>query len=181
MAGASAGDTSAVRSKKIVLALGGGPSHFIGEPGVPRHLLTRIDPIGAAWSARIMWHPEHRLRIGFESGHVHLYSYSIEEPGVEGSVRLTGIPLLLQWSMPIGERFEVLAGYGTYRLTSELDYLGKVRSSFYSQGYAAAVACKLPLTDELGLAMELKWMNAFVTRHHMIALLFRLDIDLHEW
>ena len=181
MAGASTGDTSAVRSKKLALALGGGASHFLGTPGVPLHLRTRTHPIGAAWSARIMWHPEHRLRVGFESGHVHLYSYSIEEPGLEGSLRLTGIPLLLQFAMPIGEHFEVYAGYGTYRLTSDLEFLGNVRSSFYSQGYAAAVAYELPLRDRCVLAMELKWMNAFVTRHHILALQLRVGLDLKKW
>ncbi|MDQ3101781.1 MAG: hypothetical protein M3R08_10380, partial [Bacteroidota bacterium] len=90
-------------------------------------------------------------------------------------------PLLLQWSMRITPRLEAYAGWGTYRLTSTLKYLGTSRSSSFSQGYVAAVSYGIPLGKQIDTAVELKWMNAYVTQHQWLVLQFRLDWKFLEW
>ncbi|MDQ3100219.1 MAG: hypothetical protein M3R08_02430, partial [Bacteroidota bacterium] len=121
----------------MVFTLGAGASYFASEPGVPQHLDTEVKISGRAFSARLMWHPGHLIRVGLESGFTDLYSYSIES-GKKRSVAVQAIPILLQWSMRITPRLEAYAGWGTYRLTSTLKYLGTSRSSSFSQGYVAA-------------------------------------------
>ena len=122
----------------------------------------------------MMWHPEHLIRVGLETGWMDLYSYSIDGPGEQGSVNVKAIPLLLIWSMRVTPRVEAYAGWGTYRLSSTLDLLGRSRSSAYSQGYVAAVAYVFPIGEKLNTAIEVKWMNAFVTGHQLLALQARL-------
>jgi hypothetical protein len=174
------GDTTAIISK-LVLSVGGGPVWHPAPVGVPSHLQTTPKPFGSSAFARVMWHPRYLLRVGIESGYTHLYRYSIDGPGPKGSVGLSAIPILLQWSMRVSPRLEAYAGWGTYRLTSSLEYLGKVSSSFFSQGYVAAFAFRQPLHDRTALALELKYMNSFVTGHHLLALQIRLDGDLLKW
>ncbi len=176
----AAGDTTATE-KKLMLSLGGGPVWHPAAVGVPDHLKTTVRPFGSSAFARVMWHPGYLLRVGIESGWTHLYRYRIDGPGPQGSVMLSGIPLLLQWSMQVAPHWEVHAGWGTYRLTSSLEYLGKVESSFFSQGYVAAASFRQPLRKRTALALELKYMNAFVTGHHLLALQIRLDGDILVW
>ena len=174
-------DTIMAAPRKLVISGAAGISWFAAIPGLPSHLETRVHRLGPSFSGRVMWHPGYLLRAGIESGHTHLYSYDLEAAGTSGSVRLDGVPLLVQFAMPVGERVEVYAGYGTYRLTSTLDFLGRVRTSFFSQGYSAALAYRIPLQDRWGMVMELKWMNAFVTGHHVLALQWRMDLDAWRW
>ena len=176
-----AGDSTDVRVRKLVLSLGGGSSYFLGEAGVPGHLNTVPQRFGPALTARLMWHPEHLIRVGVESGWVHFYGYSMEGNGIKGSADLSAIPLLLQWSMRIGPRLQVFAGWGTYRLHSTLELLGRTRSASFSQGYAAAISYSLPLSDRFDAAIEAKWMNAFVTQHHLLAVQCRIDWKFLEW
>jgi hypothetical protein len=173
-------DTTLTRQRQLVLSAGIGPSWFASPPGVPEHLHTDVNRWGGSVSGRLMWHPEHLLRLGVESGWTRLYSYDLHA-GEDGSLHLSGIPLLVQFSMPLGPHVEVFVGYGTYRLTSRLNYLGEVNSSFFSQGYAAALAYHIPLNTRSRMAMELKYMNAFVTGHHILALQWRMDLALHQW
>ncbi len=178
--GATAMDTTATR-RSLVFTLGAGGVFHPGAPGVPAHLTTRVQRLGPGFTACLMWRPEHRLSLGVESGWTNVYTYSIEGPGERGSLQLSAIPLLLQWSMRITPRLDVYAGWGTYRLTSALDYLGTVRSALYSQGYVAAVSYRFPFGERFDGAVELKWMNAFVTQHHLIAVQWRLDWRFLQW
>ncbi|HEX2617303.1 MAG TPA: hypothetical protein VHL57_07150, partial [Flavobacteriales bacterium] len=130
----------------VVVQVGGGASLYPGPMGTPTHLSTQAHALGWSGSVRVMWHPDHRLRVGIESGRVDLYRYTIDGPGEAGSVRLTAVPLLLMWSMPITKHVALYAGYGTYLLQSELDYFGRVRSQKFSLGYAAALSYVRPLS-----------------------------------
>ncbi len=174
-------DTTLVRTKQLVLTMGGGASTYLGIPGTPDHLRSDVSKTGSAFSARLMWYPEHLIRVGMESGLVDLYSYRIQDNGNTGSVSLRVIPLLLQWSMRIGSRVQAFAGWGTYRSISTLNYLGRSRSASYAQGYSAALSYSIPISDRFDAALEAKWMNTFVTRHHVLALQCRIDLKLAEW
>src|SRR5262245_20186893 len=62
----------------LVLYAGGGATLYPAAPGTPAHLMTRTTSIGPSAFARLMWLPDHRLRVGFESGWTTVYSYTIE-------------------------------------------------------------------------------------------------------
>jgi hypothetical protein len=174
-------DSTQADKYALVLYAGGGLSLYPTHPGVPSHLDTRTDNLGPSVCARLMWLPDHRLRVGFESGWTTLYSYTIEGPGPKGRVEQVAVPLLLMWSMPLTKRFSVLAGYGTYRITSKLDYLGTTRASTFSLGYAAALSYVYPLGETVGLDLEVKWYNATETRHTLLAAQLQLVWKLHRW
>jgi hypothetical protein len=165
----------------LVLYAGGGLSWYPGEAGTPKQLDTRSQRLGPSATARLMWLPDHRLRVGFESGWTTLYSYTIEGPGPKGRVQQMAVPLLLMWSMPLTRRFSLFAGYGTYRLTSKLDYLGITRSSTFSLGYAAALSYVLPLGPTTSISFEGKWYNAAETRHTVLAFQTELVWKLYRW
>lgn len=165
----------------MVLYAGGGLSLYPVAAGVPSHLDTRIRYLGPSACVRLMWLPDRRLRVGFESGWSTLYSYTIEGPGPRGRVDQVAVPLLLMWSMPITKRFSLFAGYGTYRITSKLDYLGTSTAATFSLGYAAALSYVYPLSRTVGVDLEVKWYNAAETRHTLLLAQLQLVWKLHRW
>ena len=123
---------------------------------------------------RIMWHPDHRLRVGFETGYTNFYSYTNKNGDNIGKVTLSAIPILVVWSIPIIKRVNLFAGFGSYRLTTHLNYLGKVNSSTYSLGSSIAIDYVQPITKKLGLAAEFKWTDAFQTKDNLAGLQVQL-------
>lgn len=119
---------------------------------------------------RVMWHPNYRLRVGIETGYTNFYSYSIKNGEKTGNVTLSAIPMLIVWSVPIVKRVNLFAGFGSYYLTTHLNYQGKVNSSSYSLGSNLAINYVQPITKKLGIAAEFKWINAFQTKDNQIAL-----------
>ena len=119
---------------------------------------------------RVMWHPNYRLRVGVETGYTNFYSYSIINGDKTGKVTLSAIPILIVWSIPIVKRVNLFAGFGSYYLTTHLNYQGKVNSSSYSLGSNLAINYVQPITKKLGIAAEFKWINAFQTKDNQIAL-----------
>jgi hypothetical protein len=165
----------------LVLYTGGGIAYYPQLPPTPSHLATRSTSNGPGFTARIMWLSDHRLRVGIESGWITFYSYDIVEPAQPGRLELTGVPLLLMWSMPITQRFSLFAGYGTYRITSRLDYITRTEASMFSLGYAAALSYVYPFSERIGAAMEVKWYNAAETRHTILSAQVQLVWKLHSW
>jgi hypothetical protein len=179
--GPSRPDSAQAHTYALVLYATGGCSWYPAVPGVPGHLETRTTTWAPSATGRLMWLPDHRLRVGLESGWTPLYAYTIDGPGPHGKVEQTVVPLLLMWSMPITKHFSLFAGYGTYRLTSKLDYLGTTRASTFSLGYAAALSYVHPLTGTVGLDAELKWYNPAETRHHLLLGQLGLVWKLYRW
>lgn len=174
-------DSTQADKYALVLYVGGGLSWYPKVAEVPVHLDARAQPLGASMSARLMWLPDRRLRVGFESGWTPVYTYDIEGPGPKGRVEMVAVPLLLLWSMPVTKRLSLFAGYGTYRLTSTLHYLGTTRASTFSLGYAASLSYVVPFSPTLGLAIEGKWYNAVETRHTLLCGQVQLVWKLHQW
>ena len=174
-------DSTQAGKYALVLYATGGLSWYPAVPGVPSQLDTRATTWAPSGTARLMWIPDHRLRVGFESGWTPLYSYTIEGPGPRGRVEQVAVPLLLMWSMPITKHFSLFAGYGTYRLTSKLDYLGTTHSSTFSLGYAAALSYVYPLSKTVGLDAEVKWYDAAETRHTLLLAQIGLVWKLYHW
>jgi hypothetical protein len=94
---------------------------------------------------------------------------------------LTAIPILITWSMPVVKRLHVFAGFGTYFLTTHLDYKGKVKSKNLSLGSNIALAYQQPVSKNLRLALEAKWMNAYVSRNSALSLQLLLAWKFLEW
>src|SRR5215218_5899382 len=86
----------------LVLYVGGGLGYYASSTGAPDYLqpdLAKINPVG---TVRIMWHPDHLLKAGLETGVVRFYSYTLKDSaGKTGKIAFNATPILLEWSMSL--------------------------------------------------------------------------------
>jgi hypothetical protein len=170
------------RKKSLVLYLGGGISQYTAAINTqPIGLQTNIKRTSATATIRVMWHPQYRLRVGLESGYVNFYSYNLKNGNNNGSVSLTAIPVLITWSMVLVKRLQIFAGFGSYFLTSRLNYLGKVQSPSHSLGSNIALSYVQPISKNLGIAAEAKWTDAFQTKDQAMSLQVQMRWKFLEW
>lgn len=145
-------------SYALVAYVGGGWAQYISTPGSPADLPVDYTKGGLAGTVRLMWEPDHLLRLGIETGWTAMYSYDIQD-ATGGKMSLGAVPLLLVWSMQF-QRFHIFVGTGYYQLQSNLEYGTSTNVTTWSMGWMAAAAYEYPLSRDFGLAGELKWMNA---------------------
>jgi hypothetical protein len=164
-------DTLVKRRQSLVLQIGGGLSAYVAPITIkPIELPGSIKRTSVSGTVRLMWYPNYRLRLGIESGFINFYSYRIKNADVPGKVNLDAIPLLVVWSMQIVRRVNVYAGFGTYFLTTKLDYKGKVESKAFVLGSNIALSYTQPISKNFGIAAEAKWMNSFETKDYAVGL-----------
>jgi hypothetical protein len=163
------------RKHYFVLHIGGGFSTYVAPINISSiGLPNSIKRNSVAFTARLMWYPNHRLRVGFETGYTNFYSYKVSNGNKKGSVNLNAIPLLIVWSMPIVKRVNIFAGFGSYILASQLNYNGIVNSKTFSLGSNIALSYTQPFSKRAGIAAEAKWMNAFETKDAALSLQVQL-------
>lgn len=91
-------------------------------------------------TTRLMWQPEHLLRIGLESGYVPLYLIETKEAqSVFGetdiTISLDALPIMFIFSMEVHSKFEIYGGIGGFILFSEMNsFDNKVSSISWSNG-----------------------------------------------
>ena len=164
-------DTLVKRRQSLVLQIGGGLSSYIAPVNIkPIELPGSIKRNSMGVTVRLMWYPNYRLRFGIETGFLNFYSYHIKNGNLTGKVNLDAIPLLAVWSMQIVRRVNAYAGFGTYFLTTQLDYSGKVKSKALVLGSNIALSYTQPISSNVGIAAEAKWMNAFETKDYTLGL-----------
>ncbi|MBD2754768.1 hypothetical protein [Spirosoma validum] len=155
----------------FVMTVGSGLSFYSTHLGVPAALeQTHVSRFGVPATLRMMWYPDHRLRIGLETGWTTMYSYRGHVSGEPAHVYVSLVPILLVFSMPmawlsgtersIARRFAATVGTGVYLNHSRLDYLGTVLTNTNSLGWMAAGSYTQPIGRRLRVAGELKWYDA---------------------
>jgi len=91
-------------------------------------------------TSRLMWQPEHLLRIGLESGYVPLYLIETKEAQsvfgeTDVTISLDVVPVLFVFSMALHQKVELFGGIGGFVLLSEMDsFDNKVSSVSWSNG-----------------------------------------------
>ena len=165
----------------LVLYTGGGLSYYTPQPGVPENIETKTNLFGICSTFRLMWQPDHLLRVGIETGKIPFYSYTIRDNNYSGELKLSAIPVLLVWSMPITKKFNVFIGYGYYLLKSKLDYAGKTNSSAWSIGWNAAASYIHPVSENVGIAGELKWMESSNAKNTVLIFQLQLAWKFLKW
>ncbi len=158
-----------IRQYALVLYAGGGIATYTSDI-INQGLQISSKRTYPDASIRVMWHPNHRLRVGFETGYTNFFSYAIRDGNNIGNITLSAIPILVVWSTPILKRINLFAGFGSYYLTTHLNYQGKVNSSSFSLGSNIAINYVQPINKKLGIAAEFKWINAFQTKDNQLAL-----------
>ncbi len=120
-------------------------------------LLPReADNRGPNATFRVQWKPDHRLRVGLETGLMRFTSAAgvvRDSSGVTDprSIYLDGVPLLITFSMNF-DRLTINAGAGYYLMLSSLRGEGAVTfSSQLDYGIAFSAEYLFPVTERLGL------------------------------
>lgn len=160
----------------------GGPGYYVSNKGAPPFLTRNISNLSHVASVRIMWHPDHLLHLGLETGQLTFYTYKFRDSAnTEGSVRLSAIPVLVEYNMAVTKRLNLFAGTGVYFLRTNLDYRGKTTSQKLSIGWMAAGSYIHPLSANVGLGTEIKWMNAAETSNGILSVQLQLVWKFLNW
>lgn len=112
---------------------------------------------------RLMWTPEHLLRVGLESGYHYLYSYEATISDAEfGTTKanssLTSVPLFFVAAMKVLPSVEILGGIGpTFLNTYFNSYDVETESSQVSTSYFVAGRYEHPLSESLSIGGEINY------------------------
>lgn len=113
--------------------------------------------LGNALGGRLVWHPNHLLAVGVQSGFVFFSADDLIIDGVEsGRAGLAAVPLHLVVTMS-SRRFEFGIGLGLYQLQSiwRLRGVQRAESSEYEYGINPWVGYDFPISDRLTLGPEI--------------------------
>lgn len=145
---------------KVNITFGGGYSYYISSLQIDK--LKKFQP---GFTTRIMWQPEHKLRVGIESGYQKLYSlfregfFSPEYGTTDVDLRLSAIPILLVFSMEIHPGVEIDAGIGEYILLTYVNsYNNTVVSYSFTNGFLLGGSYHFPLTNSLQIGATFRWL-----------------------
>lgn len=148
----------------LVAYASGGMGYYLSNRGAPAYLNPTLQKWNPSGTLRILWHPDHLLKAGWETGYVTFYSYDLKDSANRGgSVAMRAIPVLLEFSMSLKNRLNIFAGSGIYFLRTDLDYAGKVSSRKVTIGWMAAASYIQPLGTQTGIGAEVKWLYASET------------------
>jgi len=162
-----------------------------GGAGYARYITdmdqSGLNQNGIASSIRVMWQPEHLLRIGLESGYNSLFSY--EESNIDtefgptdAQSSVTSIPLLFVVAMQITPAFDISVGIGPSFLKTSFDAFGwHTTSSQVSISYYLATRYYYPLDQNLSLGGELRWYQIQKLEDSTLSLQFFLSYHLLSW
>lgn len=177
-------EASTTRSKKysLILYLNGGYGFFPSNSVAPAYLKPKLSRLNPVTTARIMWKPDHRLKAGFETGFMTFYSYELTDAdGKPGKVSLDAIPLLLEFSISLKKHLNLFAGPGFYIVKTNLNYAGQTKASTVNPGWMAAIDFTEPITKDLSLGAEAKWLYAAETARGSFGLQLQLTYRFFRW
>ena len=133
----------------------------------------KVDENSLGFNGRIMWEPEHRLALGFESGYYTFYSASRKtSSGSTAQVSLAAVPILLTIRMRIYKNIFISTGTGVTVLTSKTSVLGSLAENSqtsYATFQASALYLK-PIGKRFKIGGELKFLNVAKTEDSVMAL-----------
>jgi len=146
----------------LTIEAGAGYSHYITTLDY-----NNLNRNGFSGMVRIMWHPEHLLSLGIETGYNYLYSLKssviIPEFGTsEVKASMVSVPVLGIFAMKIFPQslpnFELKFSSGIFILNNNGNAFGEeISSSQLSIGYMSAVTYLHPLNEKLSIGGELKY------------------------
>jgi hypothetical protein len=167
----------------LVVTGGAGYSHYLYDVEAP----TDIVRSGVSANLRLMWHPDHRLRVGIESGWSRFYHYSVDAVETsfgttDVSLSLSAVPLLLVFSMPVLPSLELFAGTGGYFVRSHASSFGStVDVTAFSQGWMAAAMWTAGEWKGFRFGTEVKWYGATQFDDGVLVVQLQCSADLLRW
>jgi len=168
----------------LYIHAGGGLTRNISDFDAITDGLQRSGLLG---TVRLMWTPEHLLSVGIESGFQRVYAVEVTDAPspvgpISGNSVLNAVPVTLVFSMPVIGGFEAYVGAGFSVLYSTVEFLGdKTVSSVYTPSFMAAGSYFFPLSDDLKLGGELRYIYYDRFIDHNLALQVLLSYRLTSW
>jgi hypothetical protein len=146
-----------------------------------------LDRGGAGFSVRVMWKPEHLLRMGLEIGRTHVYS--VKQEGLQTAygktdvnLTLNATPILLVFSMSPFDNLDVYVGGGSAFLNSDAQSFGSTSAtSSLSGGAMAAVSYMRPLSDAWSIGGEAKWLYFDKYDDTVVSVQVMVSFKFLEW
>jgi hypothetical protein len=164
------------------LHVAGGIGYYLNIAGLPGYLKPEIANWSPVATVRIMWNPDHRIKVGIETGRMQFLDYVFKDSiGNSGRIIVNAVPVLVEWSMALSRRFNVFAGSGVYFLRTKMEYAGLSFSNKLSIGWMGAISYLQPLNKDLSIGSELKWMDAAETTDGSLALQVNLVWKFLKW
>jgi hypothetical protein len=111
---------------------------------------------------RVMWEPEHLMRIGLESGFIHLYYletkvYDTMFGSTNAMINMSSIPIMAVFTMEIVNNLEIIGGVGGFIIISEVSSFDNYTlSTSWSNAYELGLAYLHPINDKLKIGAEIK-------------------------
>jgi hypothetical protein len=165
---------------RLIATVGVGGSFYSTTAGFAPDLQADVSKFGPAATVRVMWQPDHLLGVGLETGWSKFYSYEISG-STPGSVYVSQVPLYIVWSMKPWGGITLFGGYGYSRVNTSLEYQGTVNAGTWSMGWVAAGSYEWPLAKNLGIAGEVKWINAVESHDATLSLQVQLVYSFFEY
>jgi len=140
------------------LYLGVGPQKYFNDMDYD----NLNDDRPAVFTARLMWQPEHILRIGLESGYLPLYYletkfYDTVYGDTDAELSLNSVPIIAVFAMEVYDNFEIFGGIGGFILISRVSSFGNtVGSTSWSNAYELGMNYLYPVSEKLKIGGELK-------------------------
>jgi len=167
-----------------ILYAGGGYTRNISSFDFkPQGLLQN----GFSSTLRVMWKPEHLLRVGLETGYHYVYgaeveSFTNEFGTTDAKTSLYVMPILLTFSMPVIDRFEAWVGMGAGLLTSHVEFFGQTSdvSSFTPYMYVG-VSYLYPIARDLQLGGEARYQYMERFRDQNVSVQVILSWQFHTY
>ncbi len=164
------------------LYISGGFGYYPSSEGTPAYLQPKVSRINAVTTVRVFWQPNHLLKMGLETGTMTFYNYELtDSAGNKGRIALKATPVLLEFGMTVKKRIRIIAGTGVYFLNTKLDYAGETSSQKLTMGWMAAASYTYPLTRDLGLGAEAKWLYASETTIGSLGIQLQLVWKFFKW
>jgi hypothetical protein len=159
----------------LKLYISGGYGHFFNNfTNVTNDEVVINKP---AFSAKLVWQPEYRLRVGIESGYYGMYSTSrIETNGATErlSAEMDLVPVFMTFSMNVSKHFDLNFGSGwaamLYRVGIKKNSKNAVTGGTFSMSnYTAGITYFIPVGSRLELSAEGRYMYLGKTDDYYVA------------
>jgi hypothetical protein len=137
-------------------------------------LTNKVNELNYSFAGRVMWEPEHRLSIGFETGYYRLYSLTQTGP-LQTKIRNSAIPLQLIISMKFFKSFYGNFAIGRSILINDVttNFDGNFDATTFSLAdFSTSLGYKRQLNHRFSLGVETKFFLSSKADDKNIALLF---------
>lgn len=163
--------------------------------GYSRYLTTLefmdLNKNGFSGTFRVMWHPEHLLSIGVETGYQYLYSIKTsitsDEFGTsELKASMVSVPLLFVASMIIFPKslpdFELKGGSGAFFMFNYGELFGSsIYSSVFSLGYIVGASYIHTVHEDISIGGEIKYFYISKLQDSNLTLQFLFSYNFLSW